>query len=382
MGIIKNTIIQNFKTLVDSSQLVVRDDLFLNALDLSGESLGTLRKVIVELGETYPEYGEKIPKHWMKLQEEIIGLKDNGERIISLDRLKQINRALETALSEGELELFLSFMHNVGYLLHFKDAGLENMVILDPKLVIDAMKCFITCRKFTFDIWGRWRWNKMVSTGRIEKAHIIEMWGKRSNELFVDNEEFLLGVMEKLDLITCPKVYDKGQDVLESFYLVPSMIKETAQNRQKIQTNNVEVFFKFHEILPPAVFNRLVCSCLSLWPVHAGGLYDGYVELESGLNHLLVIRRDFKKITVSFNHKTSADDIDINLCRCVKQYICQAIKRIVSLYDTTSSEGEELYTLEYNENARRRNLDKVLTYIIIMALLDISCLQEVKPFDL
>ena len=360
---IKSTILEKFKTLIDSSQLIMRDDLFLNARDLSPEARDTLRKVIVEYGETYPDYGKNMPKHWMELLETLFQMKTNGQRIISLECLIDVNAGLKNPLRKEELELFLTFMHNAGYLLHFKDAGLQNMVILDPKLIIDAMKCFITCRKFSFDIWGGRRWNKMVSTGKIEKSHIINMWVKRNKELYFENKEFLLGVMEKLDLITCPKIYDKGQDVIASFYLVPSMIKETAQNRQRIRTNDVEVFFKFHDILPPAVFNRLVCSCLSLWPVHKGRLYDGYVELESGLNHLLIIRRDFKTIEVSFIHKTSPDDIDVNLCRSIKQYIRQAILRIVSLYDNAFSDGEgELYTLDYNDNARRKHLDEVIPY--------------------
>ena len=286
-------------------------------------------------------------------------MKTNGQRIISLACLKDVNKGLQNPLTEKELELFLTFMHNAGYLLHFKDAGLKDMVILDPKLVIDAMKCFVTCRKFSFDIWGRREWNQMVSKGKIEKSHIMKMWQKRNNRLFFDNKEFLFGVMEKLDLITSPKIYDKGYDVVTSFYMVPSMVKEVASDM--LRGNIVEVSFKFHEILPPAVFNRLVCSCLSLWPVHDGVLYDGYVELESGLNHLLVIRRQFKAIAISFLHIHSSDNIDMNLCRSVKQYIRQSIQRIVSLYDTKSSDGEEeeLYTLEYNEHARAKHLHEV-----------------------
>ena len=356
---IKSTIVEKFGTLIESSQLILRDDLFLNARDLSSEARRALQQVIIEHGETYPDYGKNMPKHWMELQEELFKMKMTGQRIIPLSSLKDVNAGLENPLTEKELELFLTFMHNAGYLLHFKDEGLKDMVILDPKLVIDAMKCFVTCRKFSFDIWGRREWNEMVSKGKIEKSHIIKMWRKRNKKLFFDNKEFLFGVMEKLDLITCPKIYDSGHDVDASFYLVPSMVKEVSPDT--FHSNTVEVSFKFNEILPPAVFNRLVCSCLSLWPVHDGVLYDGYVELESGLNHQLVIRRQFKAIVISFLHIRSLDNIDMNFCRSVKQYICQSIQRIVSLYDTasTDAEEEELYTLEYNEHARAKHLHEV-----------------------
>ena len=355
---IKSTIVEKFGTLIDSSQLILRDDLFLNALTLSSEARDTLRQVITEYGETYPHYGENMPKHWMELQERLFQMKTTGHRIISFACLKAVNTSLKTPLMEEELDLFLTFMHNAGYLLHFKDPALKDMVILDPKLVIDAMKCFVTCRKFSFDIWGKREWNEMVSKGKIGKSHILNMWRKRSKKLYFDNKEFLFGVMEKLDLITCPKIYDKGRNVVASFFLVPSMVKEVAADKHS--DNAVKVSFKFHDILPPAVFNRLVCSCLSLWPVHAGEMYDGYVLLESGLNHLLVIRRQFKEIAISFLHIRSPDNIDINFCRSVKQYVRQSIQRIVSLYDTASNDEEEdLYTLEYNEHARAKHLHEV-----------------------
>ena len=164
--------------------------------------------------------------------------------------------------------------------------------------------------------------------------------------------------MEKLDLITRPKIYDKGYEVVSMFYLVPSMVKKNAPDT--LHSNAVEVFFKFNDILPPAVFNRLVCSCLSLWTVHNGVLCHGYVELESGLNHLLVIRREFKTIAVSISNKKYPDDIDMNLCRSVKQYICQSIQRIVSLYDSAFSDGnDDLYSLEYNEHAIAKRFHEV-----------------------
>ena len=312
-----------------------------------------------------------MPQHWMELQEELFKMKMTGKRIITLTSLKNVNAGLKTPLTQEELELFLTFMHNAGYLLHFKDAGLKDMVILDPKLIIDAMKCIVTCRKFSFDIWGRRDWNEMVSNGKIEKSHIMNMWRKRSKKLFFDNNKFLFGVMEKLDLITRPKIYDKGYEVVSMFYLVPSMVKKNAPDT--LHSNAVEVFFKFNDILPPAVFNRLVCSCLSLWAVHDCVLCHGYVELESGLNHLLVIRREFKTIAVSIRNKRYPDDIDMNLCRSVKQYISQSIQRIVSLYDTAFSDGnDDLYTLEYNEHARAKHFHEVYMNNLFLVFIMLS----------
>ena len=302
----------------------------------------------------------------MQLQEKIIQLKENGERIISLDRLRKLNDELECPLSEEELDLFLSFQHNAGYMLRFKEAGLEDMLILDPRLVIDAMKCFVTCEKFALNVWGKRKWKRMTTTGEMMDSYVTKIWRRRSKSLYFNNREFLLRVIEKLDIIARPKIYDKGQNIDARFYFVPSMVKEVAKyDKRHRQSDAVTVEFKFNDILPPAVYHRLVCTCLSLWPLHDEELYDAHVELESGLNHLLIIRRQFKTITVSFVNKYSPDDIDMNLCRSVKQYICQSIKRIVSLYDTDSGDGEEeLYTLVYNDHAQAKHLHEVILLYI------------------
>ena len=348
--------------MVESEQLIVREDLFVNALEQSKESQEKLRKIVLEVGQSYPEFGEKLPVQWMLLQEKIYAMKRKGTRIIPFSKLVELNQELETPLEdEKQLRLFASFLHQTGYILYIQEGPLMNTIVLDPKLVIDAMKCFITCSKFAMDVWGKQEWEMMASKGRMDEAYIENVWKKRSKALFYHHRKFLLHVMENLDLISRPKFYSKGQDVTGSVFYVPCMLKaEVPESMRQATDADVTVEFRFREILPPAVFNRLVCSCLTLWAVEAEGLCDGLVSLRSGKAHILHLKREFRTIKASIMHRTSHENVDIYLCRSFTQYLIQSIQRIISIYyisPTSMDEAEEVFSLQFNETAKRKGVD-------------------------
>ena len=358
---IKDEICKKFAPLVESGQLIVREDLFVNALDMSGESLEKLKAVVLEVGKSYPEFGEELPIEWMMLQEKIFEMKRRGTRIISFSKLQDLNREFEKPLEETELSLFASFLHQTGYILYIQEGSLKDTILLDAQFVIDAMKCFITCSKFAIDIWGQKEWQMMVSTGKMTQAYIENIWKKRNKATFYHHRKYLLDVMESLDLISRPKLYNKGRDVTESFFYVPCMLKADVPECMRKPTDaDVTIMFRFREILPPAVFNRLVCSCLTLWEVEAEGLYDGLVSLRSGRAHILILKREFQTIRASIMHRTSQENIDIHLCRSFTQYLIQTIQRIISIYYTSPTsvmDADAVYSLQFNAAATQKGVD-------------------------
>ena len=321
---------------------MVREDLFLNARDITQESLYTIRKIILEVGETYPTYGEPIPNSWMSLQTEMYTLKQRGERIISFEFLVDLNSKMDAPLNDDELCLFTLFLHHTGHSLHFQKGDLKKLIMLDPRFIIDAMKCFVTVGKFAMKFWKKDEWETMRSSGRVDESYIVNLWKKKSESTFYRYREYLLQVMRELDLLCLPKVYDKnGFEIQQKSFFVPSMVKETPpedlQTLRRISSDEaLQMRFEFADILPPAVYNRLVCISLSLWQVHEGQLYDGCVTLQSGSQHLMVIQRETQAITVSFLHSSGSDSVDIDLCRAVRLYFNQTIQRILSSYKMAS----------------------------------------------
>ena len=359
----KQRISEKFPTLVESGQLIVREDLFLDARELTPESLNTIRKVILEVGETYPTYGKPIPTSWMALQNEMHTLKLEGQRIIPFQFLVDLNSRMKVHLNTDELCLFMLFLHHTGYSLHFQKGNLNKLIMLDPRFIIDAMRCFVTVGQFAMAFWEKNKWEMMRISGRVEEAYIVKLWKKNSDSTFYRYREYLLQVMKELDLLCLPKVYDKnGHEIQQTSFFVPSMVKECPpvdlQTSRRISSDEaLQIRFEFADILPPAVYNRLVCTSLSLWQVYEGELYDGFVTLRSGSQHILVIQRKSQAIVVSFLHNKIPGNVDGDLYNAVRHYFHQTIQNIISTYQTTSDDAvDDLLTIKCSSQPTTRKL--------------------------
>ena len=332
--------------------MVVTEHLFLDAFDMTDDSLLLIQSMIVNIGKSYPEFSETLPVSWLHLQWKLEHMRRNGIRILPFSTLEEANSTLEKELSPEELKLFVSFQHNSGFLLHFSDPHLQHLIVLDPKLIIDATKCVVTCQAFALDVWGKREWEHMVGTGKVEKSYIRKIWKKRSKEVLAKHSDYLLLVMEKLDIIVSPKVYEEGVNDEVSFVIVPCMLQGSAPEKENVpQEEDVQMRFVFHDVLPPAIYNRFVASCLALWPVQ-DKLYDGYAALRSGPQNVIVLTRESQSITLSVRNHSDAAKVDIHLARSLQLYISQTMQRIVSLYSTTTAQDDtRLYKVEYNHVA-------------------------------
>ena len=308
---------------------------------------------IIENRISYPEFGETIPVQYKTLHEKIGEMRKAGKRVIPYSLLEAANVTLETPLSQEELLLFLQFQHNCGFLLYYNDIHLKDFVVLDPKLVIDATKCIVTSEQFSSDTWAKEKWQEMVSTRKIDDSYVLMVWEKYSKEVLYEHREYLLQVLQRLDIIARPKIYDDGIDVAVSFFYVPCMLQAKVQDTEtKVKEEDIAMSFTFKDLLPPAVVRKVFAVCLGLWPVVDNCLYDGWAVLGSGPNHLLVLTRESRSINVCIQHKHSASKIDINRAVSIKHFLVQTIQRIVSVYGVVlGNNTEKIFTLEYNQSA-------------------------------
>ena len=349
---VRDAISIRFAKLVESSQMIVTENLFIDAFDMSEDTLDLIRGTIIQQGLLYPEFGETIPKNWYQLQGLIEEMREKGIRIIPYNTLKEANATLENPLSLKELELFVVFQHNSGNLLHFKDPHLIHLVVMDPTLIIDATKSIITCQAFALDVWGKREWDNIVGSGKVEKSYIRKVWRKRSKKVLHKHREYLMNVMEKLDIVVHPKVYDDGFVVEVSFVLIPCMLQAQAMEIATGQCEgDIQFRLSFNDVMLPAVYNRLVASCLALWSVE-GQLYDGYAALRSGPQHILIIARESNSIALSIRNKDDPTKVDVYLARSLQLYVSQTIQRIMAIYGTAQGgDNQDLYQIEYNNTA-------------------------------
>ena len=323
-------------------------------ISMTERPLKTLRRVIMKHGESYPEFGETVPIQYIKIQEEIGKIRSSGKRVIPYTLLEKINSALEEPLSKQELELFVQFQHNCGFILHFNDIHLKHILVLDPKIIIDATKSIVTSKRFAMDVWNKEVWNTMVTTGKVDESYILHIWKGNKDGVFDQHKDYLLRLLQRLDIISKPKIYDhQGFDASVKSYYVPCML-QAKMTSQEIPPRDIDITisFVFKDLLPPAVVHKVFASCLSLWTVEANCLYDGWAALGSGPNHLLLLKREAISIRVSIRHRKDDRKIDNNLVKSITQFFDQTIWRIVCYYGfKPENNAKKVYEIEYNQSA-------------------------------
>ena len=348
-----NAIRDTFPELIASKQLNVKEDFFVNAKELDVETLHKIRSAVLEFGMSYPKFGESIPKAWRDLHVELDKLREAGAKVLSYWAIQRINNRLASPLEEEELKVCIDFLHDIGYCLHFDGNELGKYVILEPKWIIDAMKVFVTCDRFGLRFWRRLEWTRMRSSGQVKEAYILQQWRSRNKESFHELKEYLLLVLEKLDILCRAKLYGRsGEDVKAEFFTVPCMVNSATPDVELFRQPAVGMTYTFPCVVPVAIYNKLVCACLVLWPVFDSHIYSGLVLLKSGQYHCIVLQTEEGNILVSILHLESLQKVDMHLCRTVRQFVNTALTDITNII--ASGKGS-LFEISYNQEATTRN---------------------------
>ena len=326
-----------------------------------------IRSAVREYGMSYPNFGEVVPKTWRDLHVRLDELRTAGTRIVPYKDIQRINKSLASPLGEKELKVFITFLHDMGYCLHFDGKELGNYVILEPKWIIDAMKVFVTCDRFGLRFWKRFEWTRMRSSGQVKESYILQQWRSRDKESFHEFREYLLLVLQKLDILCHAKLYGRsGEEINAEFFTVPCMVNSVIPDTELLRRPTVSMAYAFPSVVPVAIYNRLVCACLVLWPVFDGHIYSGLVVLKSGQYHYIVLQMKEGKVLVSFLHKESLQKVDIHLCRTVRQFVNTALADITKTY--ASGKGS-LFEISYNQEATARNLGSANAKVLMFNVL-------------
>ena len=350
---IKGAICETFPDLIASKQLIVQDDFFVNATELDANALIKIRSAVLKYGMSYPNFGEIVPKTWRDLHMRLDELRTAGTKIVPYIGIQRINESLASPLGEEELKVFIAFLHDMGYCLHFDVGDLGNYVILEPKWIIDAMKVFVTCDKFGLRFWKRLEWTKMRSCGQVKDSYILQQWKSKKSESFHEFKDYLLLVLEKLDIVCRAKLYSRsGEETRSEFYTVPCMVNSAVPDVELFRQPAVSMTYAFPSVVPVAIYNRLVCACLVLWPVFNGHIYSGLVVLKSGQSHCIVLHMREGSILISFLHLESLRKVDIHLCRTVRQFVNIALTDITK---TLANGKGSLFEISYNQEATSRH---------------------------
>ncbi|VDI77892.1 Hypothetical predicted protein, partial [Mytilus galloprovincialis] len=134
-----------FKDHEGKHHLVLRPLIFVNAKDQADPEIEVLKKTITELTFDHPCWGERMPNACVPLELEIAELVAEGKQIMSLAEVKELNAISEVSvLSPEQLTDFLHFHHSLGKIVYFDTPQLRDNVMINPLLMVEVMRSFIT----------------------------------------------------------------------------------------------------------------------------------------------------------------------------------------------------------------------------------------------
>ena len=134
-----------FKDHEGRNHLVLDKKIFVNATDKDDQEIEALKKAITELTFDHPCWGEDMPNACVPLELEIAEMVAAGRKIMSLEELEELNSISKVSVLDLEqLHHFLHFQHSLGKLIYFDSRQLQDYVIINPLLMVEVMRSFVT----------------------------------------------------------------------------------------------------------------------------------------------------------------------------------------------------------------------------------------------
>ena len=153
-------------------------------------------------------WGYDMPINWLKLKHDIIrNTKRKEAQYLHLSEVWELGEKL--MMDTYEVESFLERQTTLGDFVYFP--GLRDLVITEPKWLVDKCKDLISTRKFINERELHPHIRESLKKGIIEENDLKELWKN-------DGVIFLIRLMEKFDLLV------DVSDHLERKYIIPCML--------------------------------------------------------------------------------------------------------------------------------------------------------------
>ena len=184
--------------------------------------------------------------------------------------------------------------------------------------------------------------------GIIQKSDLFSLWEQKKFSKILLYKEHVFDMLVHLDILSEQRRYDltTGSRLPVEDYFVPCMVTE--QNTTNYMKNEctpkraICLAFVFKgSIIPPALPNRLISACLSMWRLkrYEGKqlLFSGFIGLTFDKSHDIVVRVKSNTIFLFILHKTSRGLIVRDIATGVKECLFATLERISEFYQSTSN---------------------------------------------
>ena len=188
----------------------------------------------------------------------------------------------------------------------------------------------------------------MSVQGVIQKSDLFSLWVRKEFSKIHTYKEYVFDMLVQLDILSEQRRYDltTGSRLPVEDYFVPCMVTEQyttnyMKNECTPQRAICLAFVFKGSIIPPALPNRLIGACLSMWRLktYEGKqlLFSGFIGLTFDKSHDIVVRVESNKMLLFLLHKTSKGLIVRDIATGVKECVLATLERISEFYQSASN---------------------------------------------
>ena len=220
------------------------------------ESFYDLKEQLFESFFQQQSWNKEMPMKWLRLQADILEMKEQGEKYMTMMNLKELGG--NVGMDNTEIESFLKTHNAVGTFLHFNYeqqlpggqlfhlAELKNFIITDPQWLVDMCKEVITHPEFLFQRrskLGPYERLKLHTLEELQKGYVTQeslktLWG--SDEAV----SYLTKLMLTFEIFI--PLTDSEESIQN--YLIPCMLPMSNENYEgSIQEEIVILYNGVHK---------------------------------------------------------------------------------------------------------------------------------------
>ncbi|XP_052067165.1 uncharacterized protein LOC127706549 [Mytilus californianus] len=365
-----------FKEHENISYLFLDNLFFIDARKNDDNEIDKLKDKLVQIAFSQSSWGMKMPLIWVPLEKQIMDLKLRGTSILRIEEIQKLNRLNEDLMMDDEkLNFFLRTQHAIGKLIFFDQDELSKCVIIEPSVLVNALRSFVTDEMFfpTNNTEYHRILKKLQEDGMLKKTDLMKLWNQDEFQAIFQNQEFkdfLVKILLHLDVLVEPKLVNQDVNVPPEYYIIPCMIQTRLNNdyAEKYLNRNKSICMAYDfkiQLVPPCVLFRLIASALGIWPLK---VYQGRKMIFQDIatfvfdekNEFSIIMQG-RKIIIYFTNLNSVRNIQSPNVASVQECLTIAMISISEFYQLNSRKLDALnraifekqFELEYGAACKR-----------------------------
>ncbi|VDI02959.1 Hypothetical predicted protein [Mytilus galloprovincialis] len=186
----------------------------------------------------------------------------------------------------------------------------------------------------------------MSENGMIQKVDLYQIWEQEKFSQILPFKEYIFDMLIHLNIVSEQRRYDTktGSRLQIENFFVPCMLTQRNETDYLTQEctpeRTLSLAFVFKgTIIPPALPNRLICACLSMWTLkqyHGRKLmFSGFIGLSFDKEHDIVVCVEGNKIVLHLVHKRSKGLIIPDIATGVRDCLFVTLERISEFYQSS-----------------------------------------------